>query len=81
MFLNYGYRNQPVDTKTMVNFSTRLFYPQTHFVFPCLVMVILIFTIKSWNPKGKNLNNQFLKIAIIFLSCYSKNREQPMAYP
>ncbi|MGB0430979.1 MAG: hypothetical protein ACPGLV_10940 [Bacteroidia bacterium] len=41
-----------------------------HFVFPCLVVLILIFTIKSWNLKGKNLNNQFLKVAIIFLSCY-----------
>lgn len=49
---------------------TSLIFISHHFVFPCLVMVILIFTIKSWNPKGKNLNNQFLKIAIIFLSCY-----------
>ncbi|MFY0673093.1 MAG: hypothetical protein JXQ87_06795 [Bacteroidia bacterium] len=56
-------------TKITSDYSSWMFMAH-HFVFPCLVTLILIFTIKDWNPKGQNLSNQFLRIAIIFLSCY-----------
>ncbi|MBI1185352.1 hypothetical protein GC194_13860 [bacterium] len=41
-----------------------------HYIFPCVVMLLFILTIKQWNIRGKNQSNQFLNVAILFLSLY-----------
>lgn len=41
-----------------------------HFIFPCVIAIILFSTIFKWNPKGKNHDRQFIILSIIFLSLF-----------